>query len=213
MKLADYQINSIKKIYGNNSWIDNNIVNNSDVINFYEKNYNFDKSVELPDKMCAQGGNHALTKYPLKQQRLASLDDSLSYQISYIAISANVIKDTLSYYKLINSKDVNWENAYLPALSHIQKLEIGDVSYIDIQIKNIDNAETIELDNKTKKTVNFTFGKQIKNGVSNTYELLNIIDYLLYKINAIYFMLNIVKNQYITVSEYEDIVTNRNNNE
>ena len=58
------------------------------------------------------------------------------------------------------------------------------------------------LGNKYK--IIFSDGTEIELSVGNFNELLNVIDYLLSRINTLYFMYNVVKNQSIAMNNYKD---------
>ena len=206
MDLSNYQANAIKKIYGKDSWINNDNTTIDDVIKFYTANHEFSNTIEVPDMIKTQSGIHGLTKYPLKKTRTEDLDSENTYEISYIKINEDIINAKIAYYKLLMSKDIEWEKAYMPSFNNIKKLNLGEVDYEKLSIEYEDGKPKIASETMTEE---FNFDREVSPYISNTYDLLNIIDYLLYKIKAIYFILKVVKDQYTTLSALNSI--NQNN--
>ena len=85
-------------------------------------------------------------------------------------------------------------------------MNLGEVDYEKLSIEYEDGKPKITSETMTEE---FNFDREVSPYISNTYDLLNIIDYLLYKIKAIYFILKVVKDQYTTLSALNSI--NQNN--
>ena len=200
MDLLDYQINTIKEVYGN--YInDQKYVTKSEILNYYNYNSNFKNCIESPDLLTIVSSYHGFTDYPLTVNRNENISNK---DISKIRISEEIIKSHLSYFKIINEKDIDWENAYLKYSGNYQTDELERPIEYKQLIANLNSDNKYELDAIDKNTFNsYLFTRGLPSYIANTYDIFNIIDYLFVKLNALKFLLKVVKEQHENVATYK----------
>ena len=101
-------------------------------------------------------------------------------------------------YKPLKAKDIDWDNAYLKYLS-VQKDYDQPIMY-----QNID-METGKLETQKHYTSEYIFNKGLCNSdykINFTYELVNVIDYLIIKYNSLKFEMNNLKKQISDKNDY-----------
>lgn len=198
MALSNYQANAIKQIYGDKI-INNKYTTVSQVENFYNDD-NYVNAIELGDQMRIYSSYHGFTKYPLTAARTEDLGADV---ISRIGISQSIIDSHASYFKLLNDKDIDWDNAYLRYSNKYQKSypELP-INYIEL-IPELVNGK-IQLNKIEHTTSDFLFERGITSYINNSYELMNTLDYLLRRIDALYFLFREVKKQHIAISNYKE---------
>lgn len=198
-EINDYQANSIKTIYGHDTYIERDNVTNNEILDFYQKNMNYNKTVEIPDKINSMCHSHKLTDFPLTKPRTTDLESDKHYEISYIAIDPDIIRENKKCYKLLSEKELNWEYAYLPNLL-FKDVNLNRIEYNVFEINTDNNNVTISV-NPTEKL--YDFDNKLPNNIYNTYDLMKVIDYLLLRIKVLYFLLGVVKDQKSKMNTYQ----------
>jgi len=209
MALQDYKSNIIKQIYGNDI-LNNSQTTNTEIENYYKYNSNFNNCVEFPDLLSIVASYHGFTPYPLTVARTESLNEE---NISKIGLPITIVNSHLAYFKLMNEKDIDWENAYLRYSGNYQTCNPEKpIEYKEI-IAELDENNEMQLIKNDKDTgEQFLFKRGLCSYINNSYELLNIIDYLLLRIQALWYMIGVIKDQNINISMYKDF-ENQNNDE
>lgn len=201
MALPDYKSNIIKQIYGNEIF-NNSQATNTEVENYYKYNSNFNNCIEFPDTLSIVASYHGFTPYPLTVNRTESLSDE---NMSKIGFPITIVNSHLAYFKLMNEKDIDWENAYLRYSGNYQTCDPEKpIEYKEI-IAELDENDKMVLTKHERNTGDqFLFKRGLCSYINNSYELLNIIDYLLLRIQALWFMIGVIKDQNINISMYRD---------
>lgn len=216
-ELSNYQANIIRTIYGHGTYIENeDFVTNKEVLDFYQKNMNFNNSIEIPSNMKVMCKGHALSKYSLEGERqeiyVNEVDDNednlsnLDNINNRIEIHPDIVSENKHYYKLLNEKEINWENAYLPNL-HFEGFDLNNIDYKEFEIdkSNINNPI---LNVTSAPTKSYHFDNNLPNNINNTYDLIQIINYLLLRIKALKFLLRTIVKQKNTIQEYNKLKDN-----
>lgn len=183
-----YQLNSILDIYGgkengqtintaNKYYINHNIVNNG---------------IVLADKIIPVNNMHKISNAYIYDQN-NSYDNISNYNNEFnkfypLLINKENYYSTKNNYKLISAKDIDFENAYLKYAT-IQTHFNEPLSYYDLSINS--NGEIVA---EQKFSYSY-FDREISPYINNSYDLLNIIDYLFNRINNLNNLLKIVKEQ------------------
>lgn len=191
--MEKYQKNAIKSIYGNGT-LDNLLtVSDAAIKNFYEYTHRINSNgIEVTDKICTVNSYHGFSSYTVNVN-----DDAEIYPL----ISYNNYK---YLYKLLNAKDIDWDNAYLRYLS----VQDYDQPYNEAFSYSIINPETGKVFDTTYFCYDYVFDKYLCNNsytINSTYELLNIIDYLFTRYNTLKFALKNVLSQREAKSEYIEV--------
>lgn len=200
MALSNYQSNAIKQIYGDGI-INQSHVSNTEVENYYKYNSNYNNSIESPDLLSIVSSYHGFSPYPLTVSRIETIGEDM---MNRIGLPQTVVDSHLAYFKLLNEKDIDWENAYLRYSGNYQTCDPENpIEYKELS--TILNDDIVELKSIDKSTGNeYLFKRGISSYINSSYELLNVIDYLLSRIKTLYFMYNVVKNQSIAMNNYKD---------
>ena len=199
MAISNYQSNVIKQVYGNEI-INQSHVSSTEVENYYKYNAHYNNSIESPDLLTNVASYHGFSPYPLTFERTELLDEE---QISKIRIPQDIVDSHSAYFKILNEKDIDWENAYLKYSGDYQTCEPEKkIEYVELSTTL--NGDKIQLNSTPKENNEYLFKRGITSYVNSTYELLNIIDYLLARIKALYFLYDVVKNQSIVMNNYKD---------
>lgn len=193
--MDNYQYNAIKAIYGKDTIT--NLVTNSDIDNFYKYNHRINANgINIHDKVCINNNYHAFSSY------IESNDNSPN---NYPRMSINEYEKYKDLYKPLKGKDIDWDNAYLKYLS-VQKDYDQPITY-----KNID-MNTGSLEQTEHYNHDYIFNKGLSESnykINSTYELINIIDYLIIKYHSLKFEMNNLKQQLSDKEEYNR--THQNN--
>lgn len=201
-KLFKYQINSIKTIFGHDTYIDNDDVSEADIINFYKENMNFYNSIEIPDMLKNMCSRHALTKNSLIGDRNNETDTRIS-------INRDIANQNKSLYKLLREKDINWENAYLPNLE-FEDFNLKKIEYNKFTVNTNTSPATIDKE-LIEDTTFANSNDMVPKRIYNTYDLLKVIDYLFLRLKALNLLLNQIKEQKKEISKYKTYINNSNN--
>lgn len=209
MALTKYQANAIKEIHGDDLISNSNSI--SEIEHYYENNSNYNNVIESPDLLTMYSSYHGLTPKPLTSKRLDTLNEDI---INRIGIAQYIYDRYISYFKVLNEKDLDWENSYLKYTYNQLDLSTSQ-DYVELNTVYDEANNKVNLIATEKNTGDeFKFVRGLTPNINNTYDLLNTIDYLLNKIRFLYFMYNVIKNQYINVSNYRERLSeiNTNNN-
>lgn len=91
-------------------------------------------------------------------------------------------------YKILSAKDIDFENAYLKYANQTHDYH-APIEYYELSVKD-NKIYTYERINDS-----YIFDREISPYVNNTYDLLNIVDYLCNRINCLNFLLEVIKEQ------------------
>ena len=179
--MENYKYNIIESIYLS----DYSNMSNKDIDNYYKFNEDiFVDGIEVPDTVTSNYNHHAFSTY------ISTNINSVTDKPKIDESKYNKYKD---YYKLIKAKDLYWDNAYLPNLYN--QLDDYDKPFSYTRI----NKTTGQMNDYSEENSDYIFNRGLYENnnmkINNTYELLNIIDYLFTRYNMLKFELNILKEQ------------------
>ena len=187
-----YQLNTILDIYGGR---DNNQTTYN-AFQYYINHNNLPNSVQLSDRVIPVNGMHAITNtyyyFPGNNygDELGGNSDS-PYCYFYPILSYNFEDNVINNnYKLISAKDIDFENAYLKYAKPSYNYD-DPISYYDLSLD--DNGKLVVKECNTGYT--YSFNRDISPYINNSYDLLNIVDYLLNRVNCLNFLIEIIKEQ------------------
>ena len=179
----NYQLNSILDIYeaGSNQTTDT-------ALNYYINHNVIPDGVILSDKVIPVNGMHSIKNALLydKNTSIENLEYSPLYSYSYYNLKPN----SYNFYKLISAKDIDYENAYLK-YAHLSNNYNEPIDYYELSAK--EQTNTINEIEKTNSS--YIFDREITSHINNSYDLLNIVDYLLLKFKGLNFLMEVIKNQ------------------
>ena len=186
-----YQLNTILDVYG--GWDNNQTLNSA--FQYYINHNNMPNSIQLSDKIIPVNGIHAISNtyyyYPNNQYDTPPGRNDDAYSYFYPMLSCkyddNIIDNN---YKLISAKDIDFENAYLK-YAHPSYDYDAPISYYDLNVD--ETGKLIVTECNTGYT--YSFNRSITPYINNSYDLLNIIDYLLNRVNCLNFLIEIIKEQ------------------
>ena len=178
----NYQLNSILDIY--NGRDNGNTTNNA--FQYYIDHNSIPNGITVSDKLIPINGIHKIS-YANYYDKNNDFNTTYNYYPLLINIENNIA--TNNNYKLISFKDIDFENAYLKYANQKQPYNEG-INYYELHI-NDDNQVVPEI----QTTYTYVFGREISPYINNSYDLLNIVDYLLNRVNCLNFLLDIVKKQ------------------
>lgn len=185
--MTDDQKHSICDIYGNQRYIDN-------AENFYQNHNIILGGIEIGDKLCTVNNIHNIQCSYVDYESDENFKRTHEYPKDLENTPLMSIPETLyinNNYKLISAKDIDYENAYLKyASNQISEYREG-ITYTDMNI----DEETNELVINTYTTYSYIFNREITPYINNTYDLINIVDYLFNRVNCFYFLLGYIKKQ------------------
>lgn len=187
--MEKYQGNAIKAIYAPQYDNDKSITTKS-LENYYKFEHSVNENaIEIPDVLTSKNGYHSFSK---------NANTTNSSFTDTARVDKTVYDDYVSYYKILNEKDIYWDNAYL-RYTQCQNVDYDKpIKYLTID----PNTGKFTVENTEDA---YVFDRNIINNsskIKHTYELLNIIDYLLSRMQALYFELSIVKQQKEQLDEY-----------
>ena len=188
-KIKDkYQLNSILDIYGGN---ENNQTIES-VAQYYINHNSIPNGVELSDRIVPVGGIHAIsnTYYYVENNDYDGKGENQKYRKFYPLLSSYNTNYIENNYKLISAKDIDFENAYLKYAQPSYDYD-EPITYHHLSIDNQGNLQVEECNTGDA----YSFNRGISQYINNTYDLLNIVDYLLNRVNCLNFLIEIVKEQ------------------
>lgn len=190
--IKEYQGNIIKSIYYKDI-LNNDNVSKEDMYDYYTNDIISGNAVELPDKISTQSSYHAFTnKY---------LTEMTSSMHSYSRFTTDEITPYDHNYKLMDSRDIDWDSAYL---RYAYKDSDMNKSF-EYNKLTIETSDTGVHNLKRLKTLNqsYIYNHEVYNDINNTYELLSNLDYLCQKMQALYFQINIIKEQRDVIAAFE----------
>lgn len=176
-----YQYNSIKSIYGKGTLDNLSTITETIIDEYYKYNHRINSNgIQFPDKIDSINSYHGISSYTY----ISQIIDSENYP----KVSLQKYKNL---YKILKAKDIDWDNAYLKYLS-IQKNYNEPIAY------QVFDKENGKIDETTYFCYDYIFDRELCNNtytINSTYELINVIDYLFTRYNALRFELNNVKGQ------------------
>ena len=185
-----YQLNSILDIYGGNE----SGQTTDNATQYYIYHNSIPNGIILSDKVKPMGGMHAIsnTYYYVEGN---DYDDHIKdknhpYGYFYPLLSTYNTYFTENNYKLISAKDIDFENAYLKYAQPSYDYD-EPISYHDLSLN--EEGEVVATLRNTGTT--YSFGRGVTPYINNSYDLLNIIDYLFNRINCLNFLIGIIKEQ------------------
>lgn len=206
-----WQANAIKQIYGNSSL--NNTFSISDVENYYLKSNIYKNATEIPDIVVPLGYQYVYTDDNDDEQIGYAFSHAIKNPVStnpnivVSSVSDDYYKGMSSYYKLLDSKDIDWDNAYL-RYSHqltdsVDNLECSKpISYEKIDIT------TGKPYHNTYTNSAYIYIHKIPSYINSTYEFCQVLDYINNRLKAVRFMVEIVKEQKATIEQYKSLHNN-----
>jgi len=203
-----WQLNSILDLY--NGRENNQNINTAK--EYYINHNTIQDGIELSTKISPANGMHKISNayyyYPgndFRMKNTISLENYIPYSKYYpLLISYDLSNDPSflsytydlsychynpeNYYKLISAKDIDFENAYLKYAAQTPDYH-APLKYHEYMMVD-DEPQWIEQTNDT-----YIFNREITPYINNTYDLLNIVDYLCNRVNCLNFLLKVVKEQ------------------
>lgn len=183
-----YQYNSIKSIYGKGTLDNLSTITETIIDEYYKYNHRINSNgIQFPDKIDSINSYHGISSYTY----ISQIIDSENYP----KVSLQKYKNL---YKILKAKDIDWDNAYLKYLS-IQKNYNEPIAY------QVFNKKIGKIDETTYFCYDYIFDRELCDNtytINSTYELINVIDYLFTRYNALRFELNNVKGQRRDKEEY-----------
>ena len=185
--MKEYQKNSIKSIYGKGTLDNLSTLNEKIIDEYYKYHHRINANgIEIPDKIYTINSYHGNSSYSYIADY--NKENTIMDFKNYPEISLSKYKN---FYKLLKAKDIDWDNAYLKYLG-IQKNYDQPITYYVVD----DN--TGEVIDTPYFCYDYIFNNELCSNsytINSTYELINIIDYLFTRFNALHFELNNVKGQ------------------
>lgn len=185
-----WQLNSILDIYNGKE----NNQNIGSAEKYYLEHNSIPNGVILSDKITPINGIHKISNayyyfeendYLVKPEENNRLPYSKFYPI-LITYDTNHIENN---YKLLSAKDIDYENAYLKYAK--QKHNYHD----PIEFYELSLDQNGQLSPNHQIDYTYVFDREITPYINNSYDLLNVVDYLFNRINCLSYLLNIIKDQ------------------
>lgn len=185
----NYQLNSILDIYEGNS-----NQNTNTALDYYINHNVIPNGIVFSDKISPVGGMHAITNtyYYEKNNEFANSEFTPLLAYSYFKLDSN----SRNFYKLISAKDIDFENAYLKYATQIHGYK-EPIEYYELNYVEGNNSITKE----EKSESSYIFNREITSHINNSYDLLNVVDYLLNRVNALNFLMRMIKEQKVVTNK------------
>jgi len=194
-----YKANAIKAIYWEDP-DDNTNISTNEIYDYYVNDILSENAIEVPDRITNQENVHQLSKNHAHDDDYSSLVGDV---ITSLVSTKEEHDKHSSYYKILDSRDIDWDNALLKyseeynensnELNGGKKPRLVDpIQYKKLTIDEINSKIVIENDT----TSDYVLDHGIYKRINSTHELLAIIDYLLLRVKALYFELDKVKIQH-----------------
>jgi len=184
-----YQLNSILDIYGENN---NQTIENAE--QYYIYHNSIPNGIILSDKVKPVNGMHAISNtyyyVPENDYDGKKINGDDIYPFYPILSTYNTSYLTDHNYKLISAKDIDFENAYLKYAVPSYDYD-APITYYDLSMN--EDGEIVETLCNTGTT--YSFGRGISSHINYSYDLLNVVDYLLNRINCLNFLIEIIHDQ------------------
>ena len=186
-----YQKACINDIYGTGN---PDFIDNADM--FYKTHNVIKNGIELSSKISPINNVHNISyTYINYESSFDLIPKPYQYKENFSFYPLMSIPETLfinNNYKLLSAKDIDYENAYLKYANEQISEFRNPISYTDVYID--DETKLPVVSNQT--TDSYIFNREITPYINNTYDLLNIVDYLFNRISCFYFLLEKIKNQH-----------------
>ena len=202
--MEKYQYNSIKSIYGKGTLDNLSTITENIIDEYYKYNHRINSNgIQFPDKIDSINSYRGISSYTYimnEQNNKYSIVEENYSNIDFKEYPKVSLSKYNNLYKILKAKDIDWDNAYLKYLS-IQKNYNEPIAY------QVFNKENGKIDETTYFCYDYIFDRELCNNtytINSTYELINIIDYLFTRYNALHFELNNVKGQRKDKEEYEN---------
>lgn len=188
--LDNWQGEAIKQIYGN-SIINKQGITIDEVERFYIQSEVYQNAIETPDMIVPYQNNHSIQK-PTNEASDVNLNTS---QVTYQLMNALNLN---SYYKIIDSRDILWNNAYLRYAA-----KQSDCSN-RIEYQRIDENTGRPFDNWFYES-GYIYKDKIPSYINSSYNFLHTLDYIMNRCKMIDFMINVVKEQRNNINKYKTL--------
>lgn len=189
-----WKLNSIKSIYGDNI-LKQSKPSELDIENYYVNSLIYKDSIFVGDSLNPLNGNHSFTN-PTTEA---------SENQNNAKISKDIYDKMYSYYKIVNSKDIDWGNAYL---YYATKQDDSIYKHFSYQKINPDTGKVYPI---SYICSTYIYDRPITSNINNSYELINTLDYVMNRLNAVRFMVNVVLDQRDEINRYNSIHNQQNN--
>lgn len=188
--INNWQGEAIKQIYGN-SIINKQGISAEEIEKYYIKSDIYQNAIEVPDILSPYGGSHAISK-PTNEA------SDLKYNTSKVTYNLMSPMNLNSYYKIINAKDIIWNNAYLK-----YAVKQGDCKE-PIRYQRIDE-NTGQPYMTTYEQSAYEYIYTIPSYIQTSYNLIHVLDYIFNRTKMVNFLVNVVKEQRNTINKYNTL--------
>ena len=197
----DYQLNSILDIYqGNNQ-------NKATALDYYTNHNIIKNGIVLPDKVSPVNGMHSIKNTyqftdPNEYDSTHELPSNNLYNDFYPLLSTysyfNILYNSKDLYKLISAKDIDFENAYLKYANQThnyhEPMNYYELKY-EVKYDEMSNSYSYIFSENEINDSQYIFDREISPYINNSYDLLNIVDFLLNRVNALNCLMRKIKDQ------------------
>lgn len=187
-----WRIHAIKKIYGDDLMKNSNI-SESEIEKYYVNSLMYKDSIEMPNTVVGKDGKHGI-KNPTTEA--SNIQDTAK-------VSQEYNKSIMSYYKVMQSKDINWGNAYLQYANNQSKME-GGFTYQRIDQTTGKPFDVLYI------CYSYSVSDNLIDRISTSYDMINSLNYVMNKIKATWFMVNVVKDQREKLSIFNSMQNTNN---
>lgn len=181
-----YKLNSILDIYNGT----NNNQSLETAANYYIHHNTIPDGVILADKVVPVNNMHKISGAYYYYEN--NLYNTTSYEFIPLLINQETSVAYHNNYKLISSKDIDYENAYLKYANQTHDYN-KPIEYYELVSQETNSGMKTVPVLRTNST--YTFDRQITPYINNSYDLLNTVDYLCNRIKALYFLIGVIKEQ------------------
>lgn len=184
----DYQLNSILDIY--------QAVNQTKqtALDYYINHNIIKNGIVLSDKISPINGMHSI-KNTYQYNVENNYDEAFSFYPLLTHSYFNTSSEGKNFYKLISAKDIDYENAYLKYATQIHDYH-EPIKYYDLELSyDMSYYTGNEISEST-----YIFDREISPYINNTYDLLNVVDYLCNRINALNFLMDKIKKEKVVIN-------------
>ena len=186
--LDTWQLNSILDLYGGKD----NGQNINTAKEYYINHNSIKNGVVLSDKMTPVNGMHKISNayyyYDNNDYHINDPNSNKPYSKFYPILLNDENNYVENNYKILSGKDIDFENAYLKYANQTHDYH-SPIQYHELSITN----GVLHAEEKTNE--DYIFDREIIPYVNNTYDLLNIVDYLCNRVNCLNFLLDVIKEQ------------------
>ena len=193
----DYQLNSILDIYqGNNQ-------SKATALDYYINHNIIKNGVVLSDKVSPINGMHSIKNTyqytdPNEYDSTHEFNSNTLYNNFYPLLSSysyfNTNYGSKDLYKLISAKDIDFENAYLKYANQMHDYH-EPINYYELKNEWDEISHTYVFSENEINDSQYIFDREISPYINNSYDLLNVVDFLLNRVNALNFLMRVIKDQ------------------